>query len=103
VCRWRSLIERTALPGFRWVGPTSSLFSSARSNPSYGPVSQNYSWRSCCYSDNTQLRLATTRAIHNHGFDIETFARVALWVSWLHDLDFRIFEISRAQGKNGLR
>jgi ADP-ribosylglycohydrolase len=31
-----------------------------------------------CYSDDTQLRLATSRAIANHGFDVEAFARVEL-------------------------
>jgi ADP-ribosylglycohydrolase len=31
-----------------------------------------------CYSDDTQLRLATGRAVHNHGFDVEAFARVEL-------------------------
>lgn len=33
-----------------------------------------------CYSDDTQLRLATARAISNHGFDVEAFARVELTV-----------------------
>jgi ADP-ribosylglycohydrolase len=31
-----------------------------------------------CYSDDTQLRLATARAISGHGFDVEAFARVEL-------------------------
>lgn len=37
-----------------------------------------------CYSDDTQLRLATSRAIGNHGFDVEAFARVELpvWPSY---------------------
>lgn len=37
-----------------------------------------------CYSDDTQLRLATSRAISNHGFDVEAFARVELpvWPSY---------------------
>lgn len=33
-----------------------------------------------CYSDDTQLRLATARAISNRGFDIDAFARVELIV-----------------------
>lgn len=33
-----------------------------------------------CYSDDTQLRLATSRAIGMHGFDVEAFARVELTV-----------------------
>jgi len=33
-----------------------------------------------CYSDDTQLRLATSRAIANHGFDVEAFARVEMTV-----------------------
>lgn len=33
-----------------------------------------------CYSDDTQLRLATSRAIGMHGFDVEAFARVELAV-----------------------
>ncbi|KEP74063.1 hypothetical protein HR12_22690 [Microbacterium sp. SUBG005] len=37
-----------------------------------------------CYSDDTQLRLSTSRAISNHGFDVEAFARVELpvWPSY---------------------
>lgn len=35
-----------------------------------------------CYSDDTQLRLATSRAISHHGFDVEAFSRVELPV-WL--------------------
>lgn len=37
-----------------------------------------------CYSDDTQLRLATARAISGHGFDVEAFARVELpvWQSY---------------------
>ena len=37
-----------------------------------------------CYSDDTQLRLATSRAISDHGFDVEAFARVELsvWPSY---------------------
>ncbi|UGT62853.1 ADP-ribosylglycohydrolase family protein [Nocardia asteroides] len=37
-----------------------------------------------CYSDDTQLRLATARAISRHGFDVEAFARVELpvWLSY---------------------
>ncbi|WP_146076522.1 ADP-ribosylglycohydrolase family protein [Rathayibacter sp. AY1A7] len=37
-----------------------------------------------CYSDDTQLRLATSRAISNHGFDVEAFARVEMpvWPSY---------------------
>lgn len=31
-----------------------------------------------CYSDDTQLRLATARAVHARGFDIEAFARIEL-------------------------
>jgi ADP-ribosylglycohydrolase len=31
-----------------------------------------------CYSDDTQLRLATARAVHGKGFDAEAFARVEL-------------------------
>jgi ADP-ribosylglycohydrolase len=33
-----------------------------------------------CYSDDTQLRLSTARAISGHGFDVEAFARVELTV-----------------------
>jgi ADP-ribosylglycohydrolase len=33
-----------------------------------------------CYSDDTQLRLATSRSISGHGFDVEAFARVELTV-----------------------
>jgi ADP-ribosylglycohydrolase len=33
-----------------------------------------------CYSDDTQLRLATSRAISSDGFDVEAFARVELTV-----------------------
>ena len=37
-----------------------------------------------CYSDDTQLRLATGRAIRSDGFDVEAFARVELpvWLSY---------------------
>lgn len=37
-----------------------------------------------CYSDDTQLRLATARAISSFGFDVEAFARVELpvWQSY---------------------
>ena len=37
-----------------------------------------------CYSDDTQLRLATGRAIRSDGFDIEAFAKVELplWLSY---------------------
>jgi len=37
-----------------------------------------------CYSDDTQLRLSTSRAITNHGFDAEAFSRVELpvWPSY---------------------
>lgn len=37
-----------------------------------------------CYSDDTQLRLATSRSISGHGFDVEAFARVELpvWQSY---------------------
>ena len=37
-----------------------------------------------CYSDDTQLRLATGRAIGPHGFDVEAFAKVELpvWLSY---------------------
>ena len=31
-----------------------------------------------CYSDDTQLRLATARAVHSRGFDVEAFARIEL-------------------------
>lgn len=36
-----------------------------------------------CYSDDTQLRLATSRAIRSDGFDVEAFAKVELpiWLS----------------------
>jgi len=33
-----------------------------------------------CYSDDTQLRLATSRAISNDGFDVEAFAKIELTV-----------------------
>ena len=37
-----------------------------------------------CYSDDTQLRLATARAVHGAGFDVEAFARIelAVWPSY---------------------
>ena len=37
-----------------------------------------------CYSDDTQLRLATSRAIRSDGFDVEAFAKVELpvWLSY---------------------
>ena len=37
-----------------------------------------------CYSDDSQLRLATSRAIGPHGFDVESFAKVELpvWLSY---------------------
>ena len=37
-----------------------------------------------CYSDDSQLRLATGRAIHSEGFDVEAFAKVELpiWLSY---------------------
>ena len=37
-----------------------------------------------CYSDDTQLRLATSRAVRSDGFDIEAFAKVELpvWLSY---------------------
>ena len=37
-----------------------------------------------CYSDDTQLRLATSRAIQSDGFDVEAFAKVELpvWLSY---------------------
>ena len=37
-----------------------------------------------CYSDDTQLRLATSRAIRPDGFDVEAFAKVELpvWLSY---------------------
>ena len=37
-----------------------------------------------CYSDDTQLRLATSRAIRPEGFDVEAFAKVELpvWLSY---------------------
>ncbi|MRH92780.1 hypothetical protein GFY24_36095 [Nocardia sp. SYP-A9097] len=37
-----------------------------------------------CYSDDTQLRLATARAITSHGFDVEAFSRIELpvWQSY---------------------
>ena len=37
-----------------------------------------------CWSDDTQLRLAVSRSIGNHGFDVETFARIELpvWPSY---------------------
>lgn len=37
-----------------------------------------------CYSDDTQLRLATCRAITDHGFDVEVFAKIELpvWLSY---------------------
>ena len=37
-----------------------------------------------CYSDDSQLRLATARAISHHGFDVEMFAKVELpvWLSY---------------------
>jgi ADP-ribosylglycohydrolase len=33
-----------------------------------------------CYSDDTQLRLATARSVHGTGFDVEAFARIELAV-----------------------
>ena len=37
-----------------------------------------------CWSDDTQLRLAVSRSINSHGFDVETFARIELpvWLSY---------------------
>ena len=37
-----------------------------------------------CWSDDTQLRMAVSRAISQHGFDVESFARVELpvWLSY---------------------
>ena len=37
-----------------------------------------------CWSDDTQLRMAVSRSIGNHGFDVETFARIELpvWPSY---------------------
>lgn len=37
-----------------------------------------------CWSDDTQLRLSVSRAISNHGFDVECFARIELpvWTSY---------------------
>ena len=37
-----------------------------------------------CYSDDTQLRLATGRSIQSYGFDVESFAKVELpiWLSY---------------------
>ena len=37
-----------------------------------------------CYSDDTQLRLATARAVHGRGFDVEAFARIelAMWPAY---------------------
>lgn len=37
-----------------------------------------------CWSDDTQLRMGVSRSISNHGFDVETFARVELpvWPSY---------------------
>lgn len=37
-----------------------------------------------CWSDDTQLRMAASRSIGNHGFDVETFARIELpvWPSY---------------------
>jgi len=37
-----------------------------------------------CYSDDTQLRLATSRSVHGRGFDVEAFARIELpiWPSY---------------------
>lgn len=37
-----------------------------------------------CWSDDTQLRMAVSRSINHHGFDVETFARIELpvWPSY---------------------
>ena len=37
-----------------------------------------------CWSDDTQLRMAVSRSIGSHGFDVETFARIELpvWLSY---------------------
>ena len=37
-----------------------------------------------CWSDDTQLRMAVSRSISGHGFDVETFARIELpvWLSY---------------------
>ena len=37
-----------------------------------------------CWSDDTQLRMAVSRSINGHGFDVETFARIELpvWLSY---------------------
>ena len=37
-----------------------------------------------CWSDDTQLRMAVSRSINRHGFDVETFAHIELpvWPSY---------------------
>ncbi len=37
-----------------------------------------------CWSDDTQLRMAVSRSVGSHGFDVETFARIELpvWLSY---------------------
>ena len=49
-----------------------------------GPAGVNVSLPVGCYSDDSQLRLATCRAIRADGFDVEAFAKVELpvWLSY---------------------
>ena len=49
-----------------------------------GPVGVTVSLPIGCYSDDSQLRLATARAIRSDGFDVEAFAKVELptWLSY---------------------
>ena len=49
-----------------------------------GPAGVNVPLPAGCYSDDSQLRLATCRAIRTDGFDVEAFAKVELpvWLSY---------------------
>ena len=49
-----------------------------------GPMGVTASLPTGCYSDDSQLRLATSRAIHPDGFNVDAFAKVELpiWLSY---------------------
>ena len=49
-----------------------------------GPMGVNAPLPMGCYSDDSQLRLATSRAIHSDGFNVDAFAKVELptWLSY---------------------
>ncbi len=49
-----------------------------------GPMGVTASLPTGCYSDDSQLRLATSRATHSDGFNVDAFAKVELptWLSY---------------------